>query len=260
MTDCAREHAWTRWQNYRDWNDRTALIHDYMYLVRITAGRIAPGAPASVERGDLVSTGAVGLVKAVDTYEPQREVKFETYAIALIRGAMLEFLRKEDWAPRGVRDAIRRLEQAERLLESCMPTSPTRKDLADHLGITVEEVEAIQIHRERALLRSLDDEPMMDSKRVEKTLGENLRDTGPTPTTCAFETITRETLTAAITTLPAREAKLLQLYYYRGLTFKEISLRLTPLVSESRIFQLHGQAIKRLRRLLATRSELFVEA
>src|SRR5205823_1386650 len=103
---------WSRYRQRGDERAREALIDHYSYLVRITAGRVGGGVPASVDREDLVSAGMIGLIRAVDLFDPARGVKFETYAISLIRGAVLEILRSQDWAPRSLRDRLKLLQRA----------------------------------------------------------------------------------------------------------------------------------------------------
>ena len=103
MATASLEDYWYRFKHQGEKSARDAIIANYSYLVRITAGRIAGGVPPSLDREDLVGAGVIGLIKAVDQFDSGRNVKFETYAIALIRGAILELLRGEDWAPRSVR-------------------------------------------------------------------------------------------------------------------------------------------------------------
>ncbi|HZT44055.1 MAG TPA: sigma-70 family RNA polymerase sigma factor, partial [Chthonomonadaceae bacterium] len=102
---------WTRLKLYRDKNARELLIQRYAHLVSITAGRLFGPLPCGIEKDDLVGAGVVGLVKAVDQFDPERGIKFETYAITLIRGAILEMLRGDDWVPRLVRDQQKQIKQ-----------------------------------------------------------------------------------------------------------------------------------------------------
>src|SRR5205823_8867424 len=108
------------------------------YLVKITAGRIASGAPRCLERDDLFSAGTIGLIRAVDQFDPGRAVKFETYAIALIRGAILELLRGEDWAPRSARDRIKGLERAYAAVEQRLGRPGTDEEIAEELGVDLD--------------------------------------------------------------------------------------------------------------------------
>ena len=111
------EEAWRRFKSHNDQKARAAIIDNYSYLVKITAGRVVANLPPNLEREDLYTAGAMGLIKAVDQFDFSRKVKFETYAIALIRGAILESLREEDWVPRSVRERAKTLERTFSLLE-----------------------------------------------------------------------------------------------------------------------------------------------
>ncbi|HOK55308.1 MAG TPA: sigma-70 family RNA polymerase sigma factor, partial [Armatimonadota bacterium] len=103
--------AWSRYKVWGDQKARDALITQYAYLVKITAGRVVTSLPPNVDREDLISAGVIGLIKAIDQFDTSRNVKFETYAIALIRGAILEMLREEDWVPRSIRERVKTLER-----------------------------------------------------------------------------------------------------------------------------------------------------
>src|SRR5919112_2721168 len=111
MAARSMEDAWRRFKANRDPKARGAIIDNYSYLVKITSGRVVTNLPPNLERDDLYTAGAMGLIKAVDQFDPGRQVKFETYAIALIRGAILESLREEDWVPRSVRERAKTLER-----------------------------------------------------------------------------------------------------------------------------------------------------
>src|SRR5215212_4568049 len=118
MTGYQLADAWKRYKQSGDTKARDEIIDQYAYLVKITAGRVVSSLPPSLERDDLVSAGVVGLIKAVDQFDTNRQVKFETYAIALIRGAILEMLREEDWVPRSIRDRSKMLERTYVKLET----------------------------------------------------------------------------------------------------------------------------------------------
>ena len=134
---------WRKFTFARNETERTAardaLICHYLYLVKITAGRILYKLPPNLERDDLVSAGVVGLIKAIDQYDATRQVKFETYGIALIRGAILEMLREDDWVPRSVRERIKRLEQMYLQLEIQFGRPATEDEMACELGLEPEE-------------------------------------------------------------------------------------------------------------------------
>src|SRR5512142_2693676 len=122
--------AWRRYKQFGDSDARAAIIEQYAYLVKITAGRVVSSLPPSLERDDLVSAGVVGLIKAVDQFDTKRQVKFETYAIALIRGAILEMLREEDWVPRSVRERVKQLEKTYLSLETALGRPATDEEVS----------------------------------------------------------------------------------------------------------------------------------
>ncbi|HEU4753269.1 MAG TPA: sigma-70 family RNA polymerase sigma factor, partial [Armatimonadota bacterium] len=122
---------WYRFKYQGNLKARDTLIDNYSYLVKITAGRIAGGVPPSLDREDLISAGVIGLIRAVDQFDASREVKFETYAIALIRGAILELLRGEDWAPRSIRDKIKLLERTFAQVEQHLGRPGTDEEVAE---------------------------------------------------------------------------------------------------------------------------------
>ncbi len=253
------QEIWFRFKHLGDLKARETLIDNYSYLVKITAGRIAGGVPPSLDREDLISAGIIGLIRAVDQYDASREVKFETYAIALIRGAILELLRGEDWAPRSVRDKIKLLERTYAEVESRLGRPGTDEEIADALGVSVDQLHKMLSEVAQASVLSLDE--LLFGSEPDATLRvvDTVEDTTPAgDTTRAVERAQRrEALQVAIRRLPEREHLVLSLYYYEGLTFKEIGKILQ--VSESRVFQLHQQAMMRLRGYLSADRELFTE-
>jgi RNA polymerase sigma factor FliA len=250
---------WFRFKHRGDARSRETLIDNYSYLVKITAGRIAGGVPPSLDREDLISAGMIGLIRAVDQFDSTREVKFETYAIALIRGAILELLRGEDWAPRSVRDKIKLLERTYAEMELRLGRPGTEEEVSAELSISVDGLHKMLSEVAQASVLSLDE--MLFSSEPDATLRvvDTVEDTtaqGDT-TRQVEKRERREALHVAIKRLPEREHLVLSLYYYEGLTFKEIGKILQ--VSESRVFQLHQQAMMRLRGYLSADRDLFTE-
>src|SRR5579862_3259154 len=141
MSMSAQEVAtqWNRFKNRADLRARDTLINHYAYLVKITSGRVVTSLPPNLEREDLVSAGVVGLIKAVDQFDTNRQVKFETYAIALIRGAILEMLREDDWVPRSVRERVKTLERTYTDLEVKLGRPATEDEMAEALDMEPEE-------------------------------------------------------------------------------------------------------------------------
>src|SRR3954467_5589136 len=138
--DAALADLWTRYVRDRAPELRDRLILHYAPLVKYVAGRVGSGLPSHVEHADLVSYGTFGLIDAITRYEPTREVKFESYAMARIRGAIIDELRSTDWIPRSVRMKARQFERAVAGLESRLQRTPTDEEVAEEMGMDVEEV------------------------------------------------------------------------------------------------------------------------
>ncbi|MBS1713058.1 MAG: FliA/WhiG family RNA polymerase sigma factor [Armatimonadetes bacterium] len=240
------QRSWIEYKVYKDPNARVGLINHYSYLVKITAGRLVTNIPGGLDREDLVSAGVVGLIKSVDQYDPARDVKFETYAIALIRGAILEMLRDEDWVPRSIREKLKALERAQQKLETSFGRPPTNRELADFLGISDEEVDDLHVRAGRTNVYSLDDVIGGSSDGDDHIhFIEMIVDEDANPGGEVEGKDLRRILAAGVDNLPERERLVVALYYFEGLTFKEIGKVLG--VSESRVYQLHTQAMGRLR-------------
>jgi len=247
--------AWRRYKEHGDAAARDAIINQYAYLVKITAGRVVGSLPPTLERDDLVSAGVVGLIKAVDQFDVRRQVKFETYAIALIRGAILEMLREQDWVPRSIRERVKVLEKTYLALETSLGRPPTEHEVARELNMTLDEFNKLLMDTGRTTLISLDD-LLVGSEGSERLhLADVIHDESAAPAAEVEMREMKRTLAAAIDRLPERERMVIALYYYEGLTFKEIGKILR--ISESRVYQLHTQAVIRLRGYLQRDTALF---
>jgi len=248
---------WKRFKQRKDQKARDQIINHYAYLVKITAGRVVTSLPPNLERDDLVSAGVMGLIKAVDQFDVTRQVKFETYAIALIRGAILEMLREEDWVPRSVRDNVKALERTYYQLEVKLGRPATEEEVATEMGLTEAELLKLLVNTSRANILSLDDTLVgggsSDGERLH--LADVLHDENANVAADVETAAMKTSLGAGIDRLPDRERLVISLYYYEGLTFKEIGKVLT--VSESRVYQLHTQAVLRLRGYLQRDTPLF---
>lgn len=240
------QRAWIDFKVFKDANSRSDLISHFSYLVKITAGRLVTNVPGGLDRDDLVSAGVVGLVKSVDQYDPSRDVKFETYAIALIRGAILEMLRDEDWVPRSIREKLKALERAQQKLETAFGHPPTVREIADYIGLSDDEVSDLMVRAGRTNVYSLDD-VIGGSSDGEDHIHfiEMIVDEDANVDSEVEGKDLRRILSAGVDKLPERERLVIALYYFEGLTFKEIGKVLG--VSESRVYQLHTQAMGRLR-------------
>ena len=255
MTPVELNNAWTVLSRGKDVQARNRLIEHYAYLVKITAGRVVGNLPPNMERDDLVGAGVVGLIKAVDQFDPGRKVKFETYAIALIRGAILEMLRDDDWVPRSVRENIKMLERTYRALERQFYRPATKMEVAEALEIDIDALERLLLDAGRTSLLSLEDILVKIEGNDVLYLSDVLPDTEMPPSHAAEIKIRKQMLGKAIDRLPERERLLVSLYYYEGLTFREIGKVLN--ISESRVYQLHSQAMLRLNGYLQRDEELF---
>jgi RNA polymerase sigma factor for flagellar operon FliA len=229
---------------------RDRLIVTYAPLVKYVAGRLGSGLPAHVEEADLVSYGLLGLIGAIERYDPDRDIKFETYAISRIKGAIIDELRALDWVPRSVRSRAREIERAIGELEAKLGTAPTDEQIAAKMGISVDELEESLTDISRSSIAALDELWSTSSDGDQVSLLDTIEDTtGPRPAEVLDATELREALADAIARLPEREKLVVTLYYYEELTLREIGEVLG--VTESRISQLHTKAILRLKARLA---------
>lgn len=237
--------AWVDFKVYKQPEARAELINHYSYLVKITAGRLVTSLPGGLDREDLVGSGVIGLIKSVDQFDPTRDVKFETYAIALIRGAILEMLRDEDWVPRSIREKLKALDRAVMALETKFGKPATEQELAEYLGISGQEVSELMVRMGRTNVYSLDDILGTSDSDDHIHFVELIVDENANSSAEVEGKEIRRILAAGVDKLPERERLVVALYYFEGLTFKEIGKVLG--VSESRVYQLHTQAMTRLR-------------
>jgi len=238
------------WRRYKEEGDGTArerLVVAYSPMVKFVAGRLGAGLPSHVEDADLISYGLVGLIGAIERFEPDREIKFETYAISRIRGAMIDELRSLDWVPRSVRNRAREIERAMAELENRHKRTPSDEEVARELGISVGEFEESLTQIARSSVVALDELWSGSGAGGESTaLIDTIEDPhAPDPTRELLQGEMRQALAQAITRLPDRERLVVTLYYYEELTLREIGEVLS--VTESRVSQLHTKAILRLR-------------
>jgi RNA polymerase sigma factor for flagellar operon FliA len=241
------------WLEYRRTGDRglrDRLILMYAPLVKFVAGRLGSGLPAHVDEGDLVSYGLLGLIGAIERYDPEREIKFETYAISRIKGAIIDELRALDWVPRSVRTRARDIERAIGELERKLHRAPTDDEISEKLGITNDELEDSLTEISRSSIAALDELWTATAGGDQVALIDTIEDTsGPDPQGALAQTEMKEALGEAIARLPEREKLVVTLYYYEELTLREIGEVLG--VTESRVSQLHTKAILRLKARLA---------
>lgn len=238
------------WNDYKEKNSQVAkdkLLAEYSPLVKYTAQRMAVNLPRSVDIGDLIGTGVLGLIKAVETFDPSLGYKFETYASHKVRGAILDDLRAIDWVPRSVRQKSRKIQKTIAVLEQRLKRMPYDDEVASELGLSMSEYESLLSDVAPATIVSLE-ESLPDSGGDSKTL--TMLDTiedphGSNPLKEISYQETKQILKQAIAELPEKERLVIALYHYEELTLKEIGEVLS--ITESRVSQIHSKAMLKLR-------------
>jgi RNA polymerase sigma factor for flagellar operon FliA len=238
---------WRRYKASGDERARERLVVAYSPLVKYVAGRMSSGLPAHVEEADLISYGLTGLISAIERFDLSREIKFETYAITRIRGAIIDELRTLDWVPRSVRARAREIERANMKLEARFQRAPTDEEMSSELTMTVEEFHDALLSISNSTIVALDELwNVSDSTGDSVSLLDTLPDRGaPDPQAVVDQSELRDRIADAIAALPEREKLVVALYYYENLTLREIGEVLG--VTESRVSQLHTKAVLRLR-------------
>ena len=233
---------------------REEIVHKYLHLVKYVAGRISINLPPNVEINDLINDGILGLIDAIEKYDDERGVKFETYAITRINGAILDALRALDWVPRAVRQRARELERVYQDLEVELGRAATEDEVAERMGIGRKELDVLMQRVRGTAVLSLE-EFLPNERGYEIPLLDTLRDDGPEVTSAVEARDIKNALVRAGDELPHQERTVISLYYFEGLTLKEIKGALN--VSESRVSQIHAQAVIHLRaKLRALRGDL----
>lgn len=243
------------WRFYKEnpsHENRERLILRYAPLVKQVAARVSSGLPPSVDFSDLVSYGIFGLLDAIERFDPSRGIKFETYAIARIKGAIIDELRAEDWVPRSIRHKAREVEKVYAALENELKRVPTDGEVARRLGISVEEYQDLLNKFSVMSLVALDELWSVSGDKLERiALADMVEDDKAIDPSETFELEEMKNIVAdAINRLPEREKLVISLYYYEGLNMREIGEVLN--VTESRVCQLHTRAIFRLKARLAS--------
>ncbi len=243
----AVESLWKEFKRTRSNNLRNQLVMSYLWLVKYLAGRLAIRLPSFMGQEDLESCGVFGLMEAVEKFDPDMGIDFETYAYRRIRGAMIDEIRKANWLPRTMWQKLQdlqavkdRLEREERLSEEA---------LAAELGVAVQDLRKLESCYHRAFAVSLDEKLAVSDSNGFK-LSDLVQDPeSPDPFDLVVEEEGKKILAEAVKTLQEKEQLLLALYYQEGLTLREIGMVLE--VSESRVCQLHGRSIAKLKKILA---------
>ena len=247
------EEVWKQFHQTRCDRERNLLMQHYMYLVKCTADRLYAKLPDKVDIDDLISAGVFGLMDAIDAFDPQRGVKFETYCCPRIRGSILDELRSMDWVPRLVRSRAHQLARATQALETNLGRKPTKQETARELDMDVHEFERLQRDANTVSVVSLNTE-YSDSEGDKDIREIDIIEDGKSldPLTEAQKRDLKNLLTKGLT---RAERLIIVLYYYEEMTMKEIGATLD--LSESRVSQMHSSIIARLKAQMNTRKKEF---
>ena len=237
--------------------DRERLIREYAGLIKFIASKIAARLPSNIELDDLMSSGVIGLMDAIDKYDSSRDNKFKTYAEFRIRGAILDELRSQDWVPRSVREKAKVLERAYSKIEREKGRQATDEEACIELGMTTEQYHEMLGEVRSVSLLSYDD--LSNLSNADKRALHGNGESGSKVTT-PFNEVSiahlKRLVSEAIEDLPEKQRLVLSLYYYEDLNLKEIGRVLD--VTESRVSQLHSQAILKLKARLRNHWDDFV--
>ena len=254
MKTTDKEKLWEAYQKNPSPGIREQIILEYAPLVKVVAGRLSMYLGYNVEYDDLVSYGIFGLIDAIDKYDYQKDVKFETYASLRIRGSILDQIRKMDWIPRTVRQKQKKLDEAVKQIEMRTGKTATEEEIALELNISEEELAVWQSQLKITNIVSLNEyveqgsEPAMDARNNSHFIQ---------PEEQIQEDELKKVLKDTLELLTEKERKVIELYYYEELTLKEISKVLE--VTESRISQLHTKALLKMRKKMGSYMDILVD-
>lgn len=244
-------------KDYRNTKDpvmKDKIVVEYAPLVKFIAQKIASKLPANIQIDDLISCGVIGLMDAIDKFDSSRDNKFKTYAEFRIRGAILDELRSQDWVPRSIREKTKVMDKATAKLEKKLGRAPKEKEIADEMGLNQEEFHSLLDKTKHVTVINIDDTAFLSKNDKNNVF--NLFDESRTMN--PFEAINfknnQDRIKEGIRALPEKQKLVLSLYYYEELNLKEIGQVLD--VTESRVSQLHSQAIKKLKQTLSEDTDL----
>lgn len=246
LKEKSEAELWELYRSNRDPKIRERLIEQYSPLVKYVAGKVAIGMPQNVEFDDLVGFGVFGLFDAIEKFDPEKHVKFKTYAVTRIRGAIYDELRSMDWVPRSVRQKAREVEDTIHRLEASLGRAASDKEIARELNMSLEEFQKLMVKVSGTSILSLNDVWYTGDENDSVAIVDGIESPqSMNPDIIIEKEEIRRVIVQAISELPEKEKKVLVLYYYEDLTLKEIGKVLD--VTESRVSQLHTKAIMRLR-------------
>lgn len=255
MKEEKRQKLWEEYSKSKSAELRDKIIIEYAGLVKIVAGRMSMYLGSNVEYDDLVGNGVFGLIDAIDKFDINKGVKFETYASLRIRGSIIDQIRKMDWVPRSVRQKQKKIDRTYQKLESELGPNVDDEELAKELDISIEELDAWQSQTELTNLVSLDE--YIDQGSSESRVKSVNESNTIQPESSVERQELKKILVETLNVLTEREKKVIVLYYYEDLTLKEISYIME--VSESRISQLHRKALQKMKDSLGSNIDIFLD-
>ena len=241
-------YNYSLWKEYtatRTLQTREKLLTKYLPLVKYVTGKMMFSLPACVDYNDLLSAGVMGLIGALERFNPEQGVKFETFVLPRIKGAILDELRTLDWAPRSLRSKARMVERVNQQLEKELGRSASNQEIANKLDMKIEDYGSVLLELSKASLLSLDGSRVEDNDQITSMydLLENVQSDNPYFSLEHIET--KKLLIKAIEGLNEQEKIVMALYYYEELTLKEIGQVLS--ITESRVSQIHSKALDGLK-------------
>lgn len=248
QTAVEEKNVWQKWIKSRDLEAGDQLIRQYLPLVNYHVQRISTGLPKSVSKEELKSLGMLGLYDALQKFDPDRDLKFDTYASFRIRGAIIDGLRKEDWMPRSMREKVKKIEAVQERLEQKYMRNVSAREIADQLGMTEEDVYDTIRESFASNILSMDDTPINEDAQIDQQ-GYHLKDERTlSPEEETLQAELYEQLAQFICQLNDKEQLVISLFYQDELTLTEIGEVLG--LSTSRISQIHSKALFRLRSIM----------
>lgn len=228
---------------------KDVLIVQYIYLIKYVVGRIRVSLPDNIASEDISAFGVEGLINAIERFTPEKNTRFETYALTRIRGTIIDRIREQDWVPRAVRQKQKEINSVTQLMQKDLGRMPTDAEVAAKVGLTEEKFQEIMKNAHIGNVVSLNATKDKQEQGVE--IIDTIQDENQiTPLEKLEEKDSKKDLVKGLARLPERERMLLTLYYHENMTFAEIGAMMK--ISESRCCQLHAQAIMKLRNILTT--------
>ena len=254
MKTVDKDKLWKDYQKKPTRELREQLIIEYSQLVKLVAGRLSMYLGHNVEYDDLVSYGIFGLIDAIDKFDADKNVKFETYASLRIRGSILDQIRKMDWIPRTVRQRQRKLDEAVKQIEAQTGRNASDDEIAQVLGISPDELLNWQSQLKVSNLVSMTD---FEENGTEPAMDTTYKSHFTQPEEVVEKEELKKTLVEALDALTEKERRVIELYYYEEMTLKEISKILE--VSESRVSQLHTKSLIKMKKIMGPYIDILVD-